>query len=362
MQQSNNDHEDLLKSISFSKLVLPIILGLGAVVYLMQKQLNLEEIKNINWAQSTLWWLLVAIGLYVMRHIFYALRLKALAGGQFTFWKSMELIIIWEFSSAVSPTSVGGAGVALVLLAQEKLSGAKTVSVVLYSMVADTLFFIFSLPLLYLFLGPLIIRPGMNSISHIDGYGITFITVLVFMAAYGGLFFYGLFINPRSTKRFLLVLSKIPFLKRFRADLRRTATDVVVTSKELTDRPLSFHLEVLGHTLGAWIVRFLALNCIILALIPETPFTMLDQALIFARGEAMHTITAFSPTPGGAGIAEYLFGGFFSDYISKGVASLIALIWRLITYYPYLILGAIFIPIWIREIIAKRKKAKEEEF
>jgi uncharacterized protein (TIRG00374 family) len=265
----------------------------------------------------------------------------------------MELIVIWEFASAISPTSVGGSGVALLLLAQEKLSGAKTVSVVLYSMVLDTIFFVLSLPLLYLSLGAIIIRPGMNSLTDMDGYGVTFITVLIAMIAYGGLFFYGLFINPNSTKRFLLLISKIPFLKRFKKNLRKTAMDVVVSSNELQSQPWSFHIQAFGATSGAWITRFLAINFIVLALVTMTPTDWWDQAVIYARAETMHVITAFSPTPGGAGIAEYLFGGFYSDYIPLGIATLVALIWRLITYYPYLLLGAIVIPNWIRKILIK---------
>ena len=36
---------------------------------------------------------------------------------------------------------------------------------------------------------------------------------------------------------------------------------------------------------------------------------------------------------------ELLFSGFFSDFISQGIGSVGALLWRLITYYPYLIIG-----------------------
>jgi uncharacterized protein (TIRG00374 family) len=72
----------------------------------------------------------------------------------------------------------------------------------------------------------------------------------------------------------------------------------------------------------------------------------------------MHVVTAFTPTPGGSGVAEYLFGGFYSDYISEGISSLAALIWRLITYYPYLIAGVIIVPIWFSDIV-KRKRTGE---
>lgn len=273
----------------------------------------------------------------------------------FSWPKAIQLIFIWEFSSAVSPTSVGGAGVAFFLLSQEKLSGGKTISVVLYSMVVDTMFFVLSLPILYFILGPIMIRPGMASFSEIDGYGVTFITVLLFMVGYGSIFFYGLFIKPRAIKRLLILISRFPLLKRFKDDLRKTASDVVMTSKDMKTKHWSFHAKAFGATVGAWLVRFFAINCLILALVANIQPTIYDQLIMLARGEAMHTITSFSPTPGAAGIAEYLFGGFYSDYIPVGIAVLIALIWRLISYYTYLIAGAIIIPIWFRSILLRRK-------
>ena len=117
------------------------------------------------------------------------LEIEIVSEGEFSWLKSMQLVVIWEFSSAVSPTSVGGSAVAFFLLSQEKLSAARTIAIVIYTMVIDTLFFVISLPLLYLLLGPLeIIRPSMESLSDFDGYGITFVTVLLFMIAYGLVF------------------------------------------------------------------------------------------------------------------------------------------------------------------------------
>jgi hypothetical protein len=63
----------------------------------------------------------------------------------------------------------------------------------------------------------------------------------------------------------------------------------------------------------------------------------------------MFLITLFSPTPGGAGFVEVLFGGFLSDYIpSSTVATLTAAIWRMMGYYIYLFVGAIIVPDWVR--------------
>ncbi|MBK9256389.1 MAG: flippase-like domain-containing protein [Saprospiraceae bacterium] len=347
-----------MDSVRFSKIGIPVLLGLAVVVWMMFRQLDVDELLKLDKSGHTIFWISMAVFMYILRHFFYAWRLKIITDNAFSWRKSVELIFIWEFSSAVSPTSVGGAGVALFLLAQEKISGAKTVSVVLYSMVLDTLFFVVSLPLLYILIGPVIIRPGMESILDLDGFGYTFITVLGLMVGYGTIFYYGLFINPRSIKRLLLLLSRIGFLKKFKNDLRKTAMDVVVTSEEMKTKNKRFHINSMLVTSGAWITRFFAINCLILALVANISPDIYDHLIILGRGEAMHAITSFSPTPGGAGIAEYLFGGFFSDYIPAGIASLIALVWRLISYYPYLIAGVIIIPNWFNKILERRKREK----
>ncbi len=74
----------------------------------------------------------------------------------------------------------------------------------------------------------------------------------------------------------------------------------------------------------------------------------------------MWIITAITPTPGGAGIAEGAFMTFHSDYIPKdGTLLLImAVFWRFFTYYVYLLSGMIVVPNWVRKLINRRKKEK----
>lgn len=347
--------DKVLDSVKFSKIILPILLGLGVVVWLMIRQLDLEELGLVKWDFHSLFWILAAIGTYISRHLFYSWRLYVMTERAFTFLKCMQLIVIWEFSSAVSPTNVGGTGVAVVLLAQEKLSGAKTVAVIVYSLVLDTILFVFCLPLFYLIFGKIIIRP-LTASGATQGFEFTFFVVILAMLAYGTLFFYGLFINPNSSKRFLLFISRWRILTKFRNNIRKTAMDIVTAANEIKHKPLNFHLQAMTATAGAWGTRFLAVNCIIIALVSSTPIHLWDQLIMMIRGMSMFAITSFSPTPGGSGLAEFLFGGFYADYVPKGIASVIALIWRLITYYPYLILGAIVIPIWIKGLISRQSK------
>ena len=350
------EEKKVLDSLKLSKIILPVAIGLIVIVYMLLRQFDYQEFQNISW-NNRLWYFLgIAVFIYVLRHLFYAFRLKVLSDNVFTFRHSMELVCIWEFASAISPTSIGGSAVAVFFLSQEKISGAKAVSIVMYTVIIDSFFFLISLVGLLAIFGPPLIRPGMTSM--LEGYGITFIIVWLFILFYASILLWGLF-RPRIIKNILFGLSKLPLIRRFRKALVQTGQDVVTTSKEIRNKPLSFHILAILTTVGAWATRFLTVNFIILALVNiDTDF--MYQFLLYARSQTMYVITQFSPTPGGSGVMEFMFTGFFSDYISEGIGSVGALLWRLITYYPYLILGIIIIPNWLRRIMSLKKRQLEE--
>jgi hypothetical protein len=350
----DQEEEKLLKSISFGKLMIPVFLGVGAVVYMITSQFDLGEIKKLSWTKSTIFWLLMAVLIYVLRHLCYSWRLRYASDNFFSLRQCIRLIIIWEFSSAASPTSVGGAGVAFYLLSQEKLGMARTMAVVLYTMVLDTLFLLVASPLFILVLGTFVVKPGVNDLFS-DSTGLMYVLFWFFMFLYGIIFFYGLFINQNSISKLLRGLGKMPGLRRWQTGFNKTADEIIIAASEMQNKSMQFHLKNFWFTAGAWTLKFLGLNAVLLALVPDTCSSIYDQLVILGRGMSMHIISAFIPTPGASGVLEVLFGGFFTDYIPKRAASLVALIWRLITYYPYLLLGAVIIPIWIRDVIRARK-------
>lgn len=359
LQELDQEEQKVLNSVKFSRVIVPILLGLLVVAYLIYTQLDFDELQNVNWNFHLFFWTGMAIFMYVLRHLFYSWRLKLLSNDVFSWVKSIELIFIWEFSSAVSPTSIGGSAVALFFLAQEKISNAKSATIVFYTIVLDTAYSIISLLGLYLIFGAEMIRPEANLLSDLDGLGYTFFAVLFFMTAYGSVIFYGLFVNPQPIKNFLLWLSNRKLLKRFKEELLKTSNDIVISSKELSQQSVLFHIKAFLATSGAWTTRFLAINFIIAGIV-GVHFDWMDHLLMLGRGEVMHVITAFSPTPGGAGIAEIIFGGFFSDYISEGLSLLAAVFWRIISYYPYLIVGVIIIPVWLRQVLNRRRKLRSK--
>ena len=102
-QPLDDREKEVMRSLRFSRLLIPILIGIGVVGYLLWDQFDPEEFAKIQWRLHTLVWILIAFGFVVVRHIVYALRLYILSDKFFSFRKCIELIFIWEFSSAITP-------------------------------------------------------------------------------------------------------------------------------------------------------------------------------------------------------------------------------------------------------------------
>ena len=146
----DTDQEKAIEAIRPTKIILPVIIGLAVIYFLVKSQLNLDELKNIDWSFTAFTWIFISILVYTMRHLLYSYRLRVLSEGDFSWWKSIELVTILEFASAVSPTNFGGSAVAFFLLIQENISAARATAIVIYTIITDTLFFVFSFPILFL--------------------------------------------------------------------------------------------------------------------------------------------------------------------------------------------------------------------
>lgn len=355
----DKQHREVLESVRLSRIILPVLLGVGVVIYLLWSQFDPVEFAKIRWTYHTFFWIGASVFFLVVRHLAYAYRLRLLSDGEFGWKKCIELIFIWEFSSAVSPTSLGGSAVALFVLTQEKLSTAKTATIVLYTVVLDTLFFIAFLPLLIGLLGFGVIHPSMGGFGSLNAWGISFWIFYLLMATYGFAFYYGLFINPGQMKRIMVWFTKISFLKKYRRSAVEMGENMILTSGQLKRRNKRYHLAAFLSTAVAWSFRFILVNCLIIAFVPDTSLEFFNQLMLYARQKAMFVLIAFSPTPGGAGFIEVVFGGFLRDFVPVGIAAIIAFVWRLLTYYAYLLAGAVILPNWIRGVVARRKAARK---
>lgn len=304
-----------------------------------------DAISEIEVTSATIFFLLMALVMMFCRDFGYMIRIRHLTDKKLSWRQYFRVIMIWEFASAMTPGIVGGAAVAMFILKREGINLGKSTAIVLITALLDELFYVLIVPLTILFVGTEAFFPNEFTTQF---FGIVINPFALFLVAFSVILLIvlfllvAIFIAPYWFKSFLLFFCRIFFLRKFKPRVEKTGDDIILASKEFKGKSVSFWGIVFGATVFSWMGRFMVINCLIWAFSP-----MADQLLIFARQLSMWVILLISPTPGGSGIAEFAFSGFLSDFIPFGMVAILAIVWRLISYYPYLFIGAIILPRWL---------------
>lgn len=349
----------ILNLFSFRRIIIPVILGLAVIIYMIFNDLTRSDLASINWKWYSILYFLLAIFMMIIRDVAYMYRIRLLTGN-FLSWKhSFQVIMLWEFASCVTPSVVGGSAFAIFILTKEKLGIGRSTAIVVVTAMLDELFYIVMVPVVFLFAGYNLASVAGPEFTLL---GMRFTTMGVFIAGYSFIVFltliiaFGIFINPGGVKWLLMKVTSLQILKKFREGALITGEQIMITSAELRGKPFTFWLKAFGTTLLSWTARFWVVNFLIMAFTGHISF--IDNLLIYARQLIMWVIMLISPTPGGSGIAEYFFPIFLREYIAGDtvdLTTLIALFWRILSYYPYLIIGAIVLPLWLRRVYLGRK-------
>lgn len=310
-----------------------------------RKMTAVQVLGSINWTWISSFWILMAIVATALRDIGYIYRMRVLSDGHLSWRQSFNVTFLWEFASALTPSVVGGSGIAMFIIGREGLSLGRATAIVLVTALMDELFYVIMVPMVFIFVGIADLFPAQLDhafwglpIMVIFWIGYAFILAMVFTVVYS------IFFRPRAFKFALLWIFKLPFLVRWRPAVTRVGDDIVTTSEELRGKPKSFWAKAFGATCISWGSRFLVINFICAAF-----FNVSDHLLLYARQLIMWVILLISPTPGSSGVAEVAFSGFFRDLLpAVGYIGALAVIWRILSYYLYLFIGAIVLPRWLR--------------
>lgn len=298
--------------------------------------------KDIDWGWHTIMLIVVALLMMVIRDVAYMIRIRILTEKRLSWKSSVYVILIWEFASALSPGVVGGAGVAMFILNREKIPLGKSTAIVLITALMDNLFYIVVIPIVFIFISQAQLFPeGSETSQGIFWLGYTIIfTVCTIL-------FLSIFVFPRLIKTIIVTIFRLPFLRKWKDNAIQTGDDVIITSRELSGQKPMFWLSAFGATILSWTARFLVINFILMIAIDVG---IIDHFLIFGRQLVMWLIMLVSPTPGGSGVAEWAFSEFLGQFsISILVVYGLAFLWRMISYFPYLIIGPILFPRWLRK-------------
>ncbi len=346
----------ILNSLSPNKIIIPIVLGLGVIIFLLLRNdnIDLNEIAN-NISHAKIEWVLLAIVVLLIRDFGYMYRIRHLTDAQLNWIASFFVIVLWEFASAITPSVVGGTTVVVFIINKEGISFGKSLAYVMLTAVLDNLFFVIASVTIFVFT-PVEIFPELSDSAAITTQfpiKTAFFISVSLIGLYTLLMVVGLFINPRAFKYFLIKITSNRLFRRIRNAAAQTGSDVIIASKVLRKKTWDYWVKAAISTVFIWIARYFMLNCLIAAFV-HVEFS--DHFLILARQVIMWVVMLVSPTPGSTGTAEYAFELFFGEFFSvMGLTVVIALFWRLLTYYAYLILGVAFLPRWVRRVFYKGK-------
>ena len=389
MSSSTQDQAKFKKAFSWWKIALAVLLGLSIATWMMYRSLNQTQfipvenqsgnyvwigktatpdlsnaaefqfqkngdyeldtigntLRNIRWTSSSYLWLLAAILGMVGRDFFYIVRIRILTKKSLSWFRSTVVILLWEFASALSPGVVGGVAVAMFILNREKIPLGRSTAIVIITAFMDNLFYIVMIPFVFLFIQPSLLFPStMESSQSVEMvFWSGFVIILIVCLS----LFLTLFFLPKLATQFLKKVFSISFLSKWKPKALQTGLDLEIAALELKQEKTNFWISTFMATLASWISRYLVINFILNAFL-ELRF--IDNIVLLGKQLVLWLFMLVSPTPGASGVAEYAFGELLATFSASTIliASL-AILWRLISYFPYLFIGAFILPKWLKK-------------
>lgn len=349
------DNKKIFQTLNPNKVWVPVLIGLAIVfaMFYLDPNLTTENLRVV--VDVSPFFIVLSILVIFLRDFGYVYRIRELTDRHLTWTRSFYVIILWEFASAVTPSVVGGTAVAMFILNKEGIKMGKAIAYVMVTAILDNLFFVIAAPII-LFFAKGNIFPESKLLESQLGNSLQalFWISYALYASYSFVMAAALFYKPRVFKWVLIKLFSIRFLRKWKNDAQEYGDQIIDASKLLRGKNSSYWGKIIGATLVVWSARYLMLNALMGAFVPLDLF---DNIIVFARQVIMWIVMMISPTPGSSGTAEFFYGQFFEQFLGK-YTFVTSIIWRLLSYYPYLILGAIFLPRWIRQVFFKKKLAK----
>ncbi|HLU88197.1 MAG TPA: lysylphosphatidylglycerol synthase transmembrane domain-containing protein [Cyclobacteriaceae bacterium] len=347
------DNKEIFKTLNPNKIWLPVLIGLGIVFYMFYSDpdINARTLRGVFDASTAP--VLLAILFVLLRDLGYIYRIREITDRYLSWSRALYVIVLWEFASAVTPSVVGGTAVAAFIIHKEGIKLGRALAYVMVTAIMDNLFFVIAAPII-LFFAQGHIFPETRVLELRIGSSLEYL----FWVSYGLYTLYStlmaaaLFYRPRVFKWILLKLFSIKWLKKWKYNANEYGDQIIDASKEMKGKSVKYWSLIIGSTIFIWSSRYLMLNALISAF---SALTYFEHILVFARQIIMWIVMMISPTPGSSGTAEFFFAQFFSQFLDE-YTFVTSILWRMLSFYPYLILGAIFLPRWVRQVFFIRKQ------
>lgn len=340
--------------LDLKKVWIPVLLSIGVSVYLIIGSLNLQKLDGIKFSQQLLVGLLLSILTVSLRDLAYMYRIKTITGNSMNWWVSLQVILLWEFGSAVTPGAVGGIALALFILRKEGISYGQTIATIMLTTILDNIAFVMVFSVLFVINGTAMfnvsaacadlqghpILQGLRSLSK--GAWIVYVVQILITT----FLIFGLLVSPKIAQKLFYRIGRFRLLQRFKSSLQTLGDDLIITAQVFKKASLSFWIKISFATLITWVSRYALANALFFAFQQAD----LNHIEIFSRQYVLWTFLMVPSTPGASGLAELSFIALNCEFIPGGLSAAVATLWRLFSYYNYILAGILVLPKWLKRV------------
>ncbi len=330
----------------------PILFGLIGVGYMLWREMH-NGIPSEPLILVQHWWVFaVLLVLCTLIKDFSGMyRLRVMSGMPLRFRQLFRIRMLYEFTSAVTPSAAGGSSLEVLFIHREGVKMSRATAMTIQALFLDEMMMVVFFPALLIFVpySDLFTAEGFFQYGYlwafIIGYAMKFVWVTIL--------FIGLFCKPDILAKLVGFIFSLKIFRRYRIRALRTAVELRHCAVEIRHESIGYWVKLALSTICIWGFRFLIAN---MAIMIFNPLSASGNLMCFARQYVLGIVSMIVPTPGGSGFAELMFSGFLAEYITQPMSTIvITSLWRIFTYYYYLIAGVIILPQWLGKSLFKKK-------
>ena len=338
------------------KAVVPVVIGVMVTALLFRNEIGTAGFDDFHFTARALVGCLLAVFFMAGRDFGLTWRFHTIAWPQLSWKRALRVDLMCAFTSAITPSAVGGSAFAIFYLNREGVSLGRASTLTLTTLFLDELFFVIFCPII------LLIVP-FDELFGSNGHDAVFMDTVqvLFWLVYAGIviwttiLYIGIIHKPKVVARLIRKLFCIRGLRRWRRGAFETARNMENASADLRNFGRRWWLNVFGATVVSWFSRYLIVNALFWGFAPHA-----SGLLVFCRQFVVWVILMISPTPGGSGVSEWLFTEYYGDLMGAGgLALAIAIAWRIVSYYVYLIAGSLLLPTYFGKRSGKKVPAQK---
>ncbi len=282
---------------------------------------------GVSAPKLSLGWLLVAMVLALLPWFWHSLRLAI--WGQFfgvkIAWKHLfRIAVATDLGGMVMPAAVGGAPLKASMLVQQGYRPGQAATLTLWGNLEDLLFYALAIPLALCLThnwdNPLWHTAGTIAKNH----RLTIFAIVVSLLVLGWLLVF--FFKKKAAHS-----NRLQKLTHFFSESKNAFALIFSKGR----KPCFWSFLAIS---AQWVTRF----CILLAVVRMLGLEA-DWQRLFLLQWMVFVAMMLTPTPGATGGAEVGFLLVFSHSLPEGMAGLVLLGWRLISYYFMLGTGAFYL-------------------